>query len=246
MTAGPVYNVVPAAGRAGPLRPRTRRQRSLPRRPTSPGTATTTRASRSPSRKPCRLGLIEGADPQEPPRLRRPLRRRHLHHHPQHLPRRGRARAVRAHLLDLPAAPPPTTKRRSPGYQFPQSAEPPLRVADPARHLAERLRHDPLRTRARRRPRHGADRLARRRPTVDVNVPHIRRRRQPGQLRHPGPPTVSLPVGMGLNPSAANGLQTCTDAQFGKGTANPAIACPAGLEDRHGRRSNRRRCRKAR
>ena len=31
---------------------------------------------------------------------------------------------------------------------------------------------------------------------------------------------------MGLNPSAANGLQTCTDAQFGKGTENP-VACPA-------------------
>lgn len=36
---------------------------------------------------------------------------------------------------------------------------------------------------------------------------------------------VTLPLGMGLNPSAANGLQTCTDAQFGKGTTNP-VACP--------------------
>jgi hypothetical protein len=38
---------------------------------------------------------------------------------------------------------------------------------------------------------------------------------------------VSLPQGMGLNPSAANGLQACTDAQFGKGTRNP-VACPPG------------------
>ena len=38
--------------------------------------------------------------------------------------------------------------------------------------------------------------------------------------------TVTLPLGIGLNPSAANGLQTCTDAQFGKGTTNP-VACPA-------------------
>ena len=38
---------------------------------------------------------------------------------------------------------------------------------------------------------------------------------------------VSLPAGMGLNPSAAPGLQACTDAQFGKGTRNP-VACPAG------------------
>ncbi len=37
--------------------------------------------------------------------------------------------------------------------------------------------------------------------------------------------TVTLPQGMGINPSAANGLETCTDAQFGKGTRNP-VACP--------------------
>jgi len=36
---------------------------------------------------------------------------------------------------------------------------------------------------------------------------------------------VTLPPGMGINPSAANGLETCTDAQFGKGTRNP-VACP--------------------
>ncbi len=36
---------------------------------------------------------------------------------------------------------------------------------------------------------------------------------------------VTLPAGMGLNPSAANGLQACTEAQFGKGTKNP-IQCP--------------------
>jgi hypothetical protein len=37
---------------------------------------------------------------------------------------------------------------------------------------------------------------------------------------------VTLPQGMGLNPSAANGLAACTDAQFGRGTRNP-IGCPA-------------------
>jgi hypothetical protein len=38
---------------------------------------------------------------------------------------------------------------------------------------------------------------------------------------------VSLPQGMGLNPSAAPSLQTCGDAQFGEGTRNP-VSCPAG------------------
>lgn len=36
---------------------------------------------------------------------------------------------------------------------------------------------------------------------------------------------VTLPAGMGLNASAANGLAACSDAQFGRGTRKP-IACP--------------------
>ena len=38
---------------------------------------------------------------------------------------------------------------------------------------------------------------------------------------------VTLPLGMGINPSAANGLEACTDAQFGKGTRTPDSSCPA-------------------
>lgn len=38
---------------------------------------------------------------------------------------------------------------------------------------------------------------------------------------------VTLPDGATINPSAANGLEACTDEQFGKGTEAP-IACPAG------------------
>jgi hypothetical protein len=36
---------------------------------------------------------------------------------------------------------------------------------------------------------------------------------------------VTLPEGMGINPSVANGLQTCTEAQFGYHTNN-AVTCP--------------------
>ncbi|HWO15887.1 MAG TPA: hypothetical protein VNM89_04145 [Solirubrobacterales bacterium] len=62
-------------------------------------------------------------------------------------------------------------------------------------------------------------------PAVNVDVPHI-----PGGDRiaksNVKDAHVTLPPGMGLNPSAANGLEACTDAQLGKGTRNP-VACPA-------------------
>jgi hypothetical protein len=59
---------------------------------------------------------------------------------------------------------------------------------------------------------------------VNVDVPHLKE--ADGQdSSHTRRTTVTLPQGMGLNPSAANGLQTCTDAQFGKGTRSP-VACP--------------------
>ncbi|MGE5527169.1 MAG: hypothetical protein ACM3Q9_00720, partial [Methanosarcina sp.] len=64
---------------------------------------------------------------------------------------------------------------------------------------------------------------------VDIEVPHLlpdygaEEREQDSS--HTKQATVTLPVGMGINPSAATGLQVCSDAEFGKGTANP-VACP--------------------
>jgi hypothetical protein len=65
---------------------------------------------------------------------------------------------------------------------------------------------------------------------VDITVPHLipdfgaeEGEQDSSQTRNA---KVTLPLRMGLNPSSANGLKVCTDAQFGKGTKNP-IACPA-------------------
>jgi hypothetical protein len=61
--------------------------------------------------------------------------------------------------------------------------------------------------------------------TVAISVPHIKgaTTQDSSDTRAA---TVTLPPGMGINPAAATGLQTCTNAQFGKGTRNP-VSCPA-------------------
>ncbi|MGN6587097.1 MAG: hypothetical protein ACTHKT_06425 [Solirubrobacterales bacterium] len=56
-------------------------------------------------------------------------------------------------------------------------------------------------------------------------LPHFGKEENEQDSSHTRAATVTLPRGMGLNPSAANGLKTCDDAQFGKGTRNP-VTCP--------------------
>ncbi len=61
---------------------------------------------------------------------------------------------------------------------------------------------------------------------VEVAVPHLTDTESDQDSSNTRSAEVTLPLGMGINPSAATGLKTCTDAEFGKGTKNP-IACPA-------------------
>lgn len=61
--------------------------------------------------------------------------------------------------------------------------------------------------------------------TVGVRMPHIAEADNQDSS-NTKTANVTLPVGMGLNPSAAEGLQTCADEQLGKGTRNP-VGCPA-------------------
>jgi hypothetical protein len=60
--------------------------------------------------------------------------------------------------------------------------------------------------------------------TVDVGIPFDASKRIANSYLQVA--KVTLPEGMGINPSSANGLAVCTEAQFGYHTNNP-ITCPA-------------------
>ncbi|HXS47896.1 MAG TPA: hypothetical protein VN756_10590 [Solirubrobacterales bacterium] len=61
--------------------------------------------------------------------------------------------------------------------------------------------------------------------TVDVQMPDQLKPLQPVANSHLLTAKVTLPEGAGLNPSLANGLTPCTDAQYKKGTDDP-VECP--------------------
>jgi hypothetical protein len=62
--------------------------------------------------------------------------------------------------------------------------------------------------------------------SVDIDIPHYELADSDQETSTTKDSKVTLPLGMGLNPSAANGLQVCSDGEFGKGTSNP-VSCPA-------------------
>ena len=138
---GPGLQRHPTPRRVGEVRPRTRRPGSVPARRRRLGR----RLPRGIHDRRSQNPPDWGARPEKPPRLRRQLRRRHLHHDPQHLPRRSVHR-IRDHLLD--PAPRPVLERRKKKkpsrLRLPAERRARLRISDSAGHLAERMRHDPL------------------------------------------------------------------------------------------------------
>ncbi len=110
-----------------------------------------------------------------------------------------------------------------PGYQFPQSAEPAFESPIPPGtepKECDTIPYDPSieadpNTAVTNSP-SGA--------TVELEVPHILGEEEQDSS-HTRTAKVTLPRGMGINPSAANGLKTCADDEFGKGTEGP-VTCP--------------------
>ena len=123
----------------------------------------------------------------------------------------------------------------SPGYTFPQSAEPQFESPLPEGKKPIDCEGVPYEPSLEVDPGQAATDSPSGAVT-DVHVPHITGggERESSQTRRA---EVTLPAGMGINPSAANGLVACTDAQFGKGTTEPG-RLPARLEDRDGRDRN--------
>jgi hypothetical protein len=126
-------------------------------------------------------------------------------------------------------------EEEQPGYVFPQSAEPPLESPIPP--LSETsgpgtepkdcgtIPYQPAIDVGPGTAQTNSPAAA----SVGIDVPHLLPNFATGENEqdssHTREATVTLPRGMGLNPSAANGLKTCDDAQFGKGTKTP-VACP--------------------
>ncbi len=116
-------------------------------------------------------------------------------------------------------------EKAGPGYQFPQGAEPRFESPIPPGTSPKECTTIPYAPTIAVDPR-TAETDSPSGAAVEVDVPHVT-----GATKQDSSDTetaaVTLPVGMGINPSAANGLQTCTEAQFAKGSTAPAGCPPA-------------------
>ena len=240
-----VYNVDPETGRAGPLRARTRRQRSLPRSQRRLGRRLPRGLhDQSPESVAARFEglLIQAADLEKPPGLRR--------HAPATAPSspppapasaRPPAGASGSTLLDLPAGQSPTPRRRTRATASRPIAAPAFESPIPPGTSPKELRHDSLRAGDRR------STLAPPRPTrrpvptstskfPTSSVPATRTAPTPapprwrcrsGWASTPRPPTACRPA---PTPSSARGPKTrsaCPPASK-VGTVDDQIAAAAG------------------
>ncbi len=116
-------------------------------------------------------------------------------------------------------------EEEEPGYQFPSSAEPALESPLPPGKKPIDCAHIPYQPTTDVDP-NTAVTDSPSGATTEVEIPHILGggERESSNTREA---QVALPVGLGLNPSAGNGLVACTDAEFGKGSKAP-VACPPG------------------
>jgi hypothetical protein len=112
------------------------------------------------------------------------------------------------------------------GYEFPADAEPPFESRIPPGTSPKECESIPFEPSVAVDP-NTAETDSPSGPAVEVDLPHQTKSKGVDQeTSHLRTAKVTLPAGMGLNPSAANGLEACSDAQFGKGTRNP-VTCPA-------------------
>jgi hypothetical protein len=120
------------------------------------------------------------------------------------------------------------TEEEDPEYQFPEDANPPFESRIPPGTSPKECDSIPFKPSITVDP-NTPETDSPSGVSVEVDLPHqTESGGEEQETSHLRIAKVTLPAGMGLNPSAANGLQACSDEQFGKGTRNPTNACPPG------------------
>ena len=143
----------------------------------------------------------------------------------------GRQRKLPDDAEQLPA--PTTSYLELETYRADRKAE----RADHAAGRRRRLRQSALQTDG---DRHARNLAATTRPDGVMTDVHVPQNEKSNEINTAdiADAHVTLPEGLTLNPSAAHGLEACTQSQLAKGTAATG-RLPGGLEDRHGRNRNR-------